>query len=227
MKRLVLSCAFLLTAVTAFPVTFNITLDGVRDAGGNYVPTSTLALIVVDTTGDGFGSNVFAGTSSAVGATFGAADDLIVWRGDFSAGGAGAFSDAVNFTMATITVPANRAIQFVWLPTLTASSLNFTGQAAYGTYSSTDATQFGSTATWSTGASNTAIFTLTAVATGHTDLLFSPDVFANDPAFQSLLPDSALTANASVVPEPATFAGMFGVLSLGVAAIMRRRRSHV
>ncbi|HLP26164.1 MAG TPA: PEP-CTERM sorting domain-containing protein, partial [Acidobacteriota bacterium] len=65
-------------------------------------------------------------------------------------------------------------------------------------------------------------------AVGHTDQLFDPVVFATNPAFQTLLPDSVLTASASVsaVPEPATYAGLLGALGLG-ATIMRRRRAAV
>ncbi len=218
MKRILLTCAFLLSAGAAFPITFNIGLDGVRDANGLFVPMSTLALVVVDTSGNGFGSTVQAGSSAAVGATFGGADDLIVWRGDFGGGGAGAFFDAVSFTTGTASIPANRAMQFVWLPTLTLASSHITGAAAYGTYTSLDATQFGSTATWTTGAADFAVYTLNAFSENNTELV------ADNVEFPVRLADSVLTASASAVPEPATYAAWFGACSLGILAFVRRRR---
>lgn len=220
MKRILLICAFLLSAGAAFPITFNIGLDGVRDANGLYVPMSTLALVVVDTGGNGFGSNVQPGGSAAIGATFGGADDLIVWRGDFGGGGVGAFFDAVSFTSATAGVPANRAMQFVWLPTLTVSSWQIAGGATYGTYTSLDATQFGSTATWTTGASDFAVETLNAFTDSNTGLV------ADNVGFPVRLADSVLTASASVVPEAATCAAWLGGCGLGVVALIRRRRQR-
>jgi len=217
LKKILLPCAALFSAVVAFAVTFNLALDGVRDANGNFVPVSTLVLVVVDTAGDGFGANVLANGSSAVGGTFGGTDDLIVWRGDFGGGDTGAFFDAVNFSMTAAAVPNDRAIQFVWLPTLTTSSLTLVSSASYGTYTSTNATQFGSSSSWSTGGSDSAVYRLNAFATNNTGNL------ADNLAFPVRLADSVLTANFSVVPEPSTYAALFGVVALAGTIVWRRR----
>jgi hypothetical protein len=216
-KSLVLLGAFLLTTVAAFPVTFNIGLDGVRDGSGNYVPMSTLVLVLVDTTGNGFGSTAAAGDSTTLGSAFGGSDDLIVWRGDFAGGDDGAFLDSINFNSGTGLIPANSSIAIVWLPTLTTASFNLVSGASYGLYTSTAATQFGSTAAWTTGASNSAVYTLNVFTATNTGLI------ADNQLYPDRLADSVLTANATVVPEPAELAGIFGALALAAAFVRRRR----
>jgi hypothetical protein len=44
--------------------------------------------------------------------------------------------------------------------------------------------------------------------------------------FPVRLADSVLTASASVVPEPATYAAWFVACALGVVALVRRRRQR-
>jgi hypothetical protein len=201
------------TLTTANAVTFNIGLDGVRDADGNFVSGNTLALIVVDTGNDGF-SSTFSGSGVAGQFLADGSNDYIAWRGDFSASGAdGVFFDTVVFN---ISAPIANAQNFAlyWLPGLTTGDA-LSVVSSHGFYSSANSTQFDSSSAWNVGSNNGAQYNLNAFTVNNTgNLTSNPDL--------SGLDDSALTAT-NAIPEPSTFAMLAGLGVLG-CAILRRKR---
>jgi hypothetical protein len=107
------------------------------------------------------------------------------------------------FTSVTVTVPQNYALMLQWFPTLSSAASAPGGSTPYGQYSLIN------DASWvaPTPGSTISLNLLTTT-------VFGPNS----------TPDSAGYANLTTapIPEPATYAALFGVMALGFAAYRRR-----
>lgn len=210
--RLLSICAALSTANVVSAVTFSINIDSVFSGNGTtLVPTNTLAFVVIDKNGDGIDAVV--NPALTLGSLIGA-DDYVAWKGSFANGDTGVFSDVVTFSIGNANVPNNAAMAFVWFPGLTTSSSTLLTGQSYGVYTSASATQFGSTSAWNVGANNAATYTLNVFTATNTGALGSPSPLAGG------LSNTALSASkvvGSAIPEPSTWASIFGFAAIGLA----------
>lgn len=213
MKKLIgLASAFLAFCTAAHAVSFNIAVDGLRDQNGQFVAQNSLVLIVLDTTGTGF-KTPLADFTVAQGAEI-ADGNKIAFIGNLDGGGAGAFFDTVVISS---TEGNNVPIAIYWFPDALDSSNIVTAGSSYGYYTTTDASQFYSTAAWNTGTTPTGIYDLNVIAQNNTAILSGQTPWPNG------LADALLTANLTTVPEPASASALLTMTALLVA--LRRKRA--
>lgn len=202
---LILACALASSALADVTINFNI--DSLRDSTGSEVSVTSLGLIVADTGANGF-SNLSVGnisTNSLIGA-----DDLIVGRFDYSSfGTGGAAQVAITNTFSKGWSPNNQ-LAVIWLPSLTLTRTSLSGGESYGMVT---------LSSWLTpgdsGSNATAYQILSTTQIG----FFSSN--ANTLSISNL--QSRASLNVSAIPEPTTFAALFGAAALGLAAFRRRR----
>lgn len=203
-----------ISAYNAEAITVNLGLDEVQNSTGGLVSTGTLALLVIDTDGNGF-TTPGANASAALNSYIVPGDDYISWVGDFSGGSTGVFYGALSFSIGSVDIPTNANFAIYWFPTLTTADTTIAGGTSYGYYTSSNATQFGSDSAWNTGASDSAILNINAFTVDNTGTLTTNPLVGG-------LPDTSLKATLTTVPEPATWALL--TAGLTTVTIFRRRR---
>ncbi len=118
-------------------ISLQIGADRLNDASGNAAPTTTLALIVADTSGDGLGP-VRPGSIALNAPLNGSSgDDIIVVRTDLSVSGTAGvlstFASGLDFASVTNgTWGAGDPLYLVWFPTLISSDTTLSAGVAYG-----------------------------------------------------------------------------------------------
>lgn len=184
---------------------------------GQAAPTSTLVILVADTSGNGFasltGSSLGSGTGNVFSSGFtlnGASDDLVLWRGDLSAFGTPGVLNESLFTLTLGTYGgrtwnAGDGLALLWFPSLDLSSTTASVGTSYGFVT-------GGTTAWTTPAGGSSaedlfIFTSNSAVNG---------VGSSSP---SLL---VASQTVSAIPEPATNAALAAFAALGVAWYRRR-----
>jgi hypothetical protein len=209
----------LLLVVCTSPLIGDVTLlydfGDFFSANGSQAPVSSYAVLVADTGSDGFlgaytsaanaNFSAFGGTSLTVGSALsGSGNDEIVGvftMTDF--GGASGFSGTLTgINVVSGSLAAGQQLAIYWFPTITTTSI--AGSVSeYGFFRSDSPVSNSDIGFIMPGdGSNVNLFALTVSATGD-------------------LAESALTAVA--VPEPSTYAAIFGALALGFVAYRRRR----
>ena len=183
--------------------TFNIAAGNLRDDAGILMPNASgLIVLVVDTLQNGFST---PSTSASLGtpvATF-LNDDLLLGKWQIN-GGAGVLSDTTGSLALSGDWGGTDPVKMYWFPALSLSSSSIPSGTKYGEY--TDATGIDGSDPWETP--GTGLVTLNFLTTGQTG--------SN--------PESAGNASLTVVPEPSTYAAVFGLLSLAGAALTKKLR---
>jgi hypothetical protein len=198
-------------------ISFDIQADKLQTSGGAAAPTTTLALLIADTGGTGFGS-IQSGQSTGLNSVVGDSDDRVVGRFDLSANGTPGYL-GVNpggFTYAGVTNWAQgQALRLVWLPTLTTSSSSIASGTSYGAYTSATGIDGGSP--WTTPAGG---------ATGSTSnyklYMFTSNGVIQTGSTASSAGLASLTV-AGAVPEPSRV--MLAAMGLGAFVLRRRRQA--
>jgi hypothetical protein len=125
--------------VLSSPTTVGISAANLQDGSGILAPTSSVAVLVIDTGNNGF-ANPQAGYQLNVGATWGT-DDKVVGLWDLrdsvncSGNNGGALCDQTVVAY-TNGIAAGQTLQLYWFPSLTLSS-NTLGITSYGKYTDT------------------------------------------------------------------------------------------
>jgi len=198
-------------------ISFDIQLDLLTDTDGTAVPTDTLALLLADTSGDGFDFSYAPSFGSGTGNLFSSGqffdsdDDLILWRGDLSTNGIdGLFAETVTGlelgTWGGQTWDAGDALAAVWVPGFNTASTGTTN--TYGNY--TDPSGLGFSDNWITPVDGTSFHKLYGFTENSAFLPTGPG--------SGGLPPAALQA--ATVPEPGAMTAA-GALALMLMAGMR------
>lgn len=189
-------------------VTINLAIDSVRTSSGDFVPTSTLGLLIADVDGDGFGA-IQAGASLTYGSVIGSGD-FVVGQFDFtsfSTPGITAVSVLADLAGAWA---SGARLAVVWIPDLVIGSTSVGLGVNYG---------IASDITWVTpadGFSNVSQY----------QLISSSNYGAFSPNATTLsISDLASRASLSTIPEPSAAVALTGAAILSFAATRRRRRS--
>ncbi|MDI1250700.1 MAG: PEP-CTERM sorting domain-containing protein [Lacunisphaera sp.] len=152
--------------------------------------------------------------------TFTSGSEILLWSGAFNSAtaslGAGAMTIAPS-AFAIATLPAGYALKLQWFPTLDSTALTPGNSTPYGLYigqfspDATTITNIGTDIAWNSPAdTNTVSYNLFTISTGLGGIANSVGV-AN------------LTTAA--IPEPSTYAAIFGALALGFVAYRRRQQA--
>jgi hypothetical protein len=187
----------MLVPVSAQDFNINIYAERLDDAADSPMALDGLVLVVASTEGEDF--------APPTPASFVQGDDIILGKFSLDSGfGAGVFDRNLsgNFTGS---LSAGDPLRLYWFPSLTVSATEPGADALYGTYRS-DSPEEENLSPWRmpAGASlvSIAFFTADAVGGG---------------------PNSALAGNAlTPVPEPSTYAAVFGLACLGWAVAKRK-----
>ncbi len=204
MKKIIYAVSFLgLTSSCWADWTINFSIDGLRNSSGVFVPASSLVLLVADMNNNGYTAPV-ANFSTALDASWGSDDKVIARFSDVTNNINGVFDAAIMGS----DIYAGKNIAMYWFPTLSLASTVMAGGTSYGT-TSTFLTPTGWTTPASSGTTN-----LTFLGQNSTGNLGS-GIYTN----------AQMTAGVTVsaIPEPSTFAALFGAAALGMAAYRRRR----
>ena len=233
-KLLIITILAPLSGFGAFSIDFDI--GNAFASGGGSVPVGSKAVIVVDKANNGFdgfsgGSTGMTNKTLNVGTIFGdgpTPDDEIIAiltaaDGPGTSSGfsyAGAVS-GVNQVAGTTTISIGDRFAIYFFPGITTNGATLIAGTSYGFYageSSGSAIPTGSTTNWLVPADGT--WALSA----YNPTLHGEYGQTHNPALDPI--DSELTAAFTVppvVPEPSTYAAIFGLLALGVA--IRRKKS--
>ncbi len=169
------------------------------DASAVAIPQLSLAVLVIDSTGDGF-APLNGGESLTIGASWG--NDTVLQIEDLTAGGTdGLYLGAVTVTYGGTITSGDKMILY-WFPTLTLSSTVLSNGDPFGSYR--DDVGLDGGAPWSLPADTGASLALNALTV----------------SYGGSLADGSLLAN-QVVPEPSTLV-LVGLGLLGMAALRRR-----
>ena len=184
-----------LTAVTSHAVTISGTAaQGLLGQDGASLANGQRAILVVDTTGNGF-SSISLGDDLSAGGTFGGDDYILASVTTQDPG----FASIASFTSFSFNLGENGV----------AASQGFGLYVFEGTTGTTAAAGFygiGTDATWTIPTANGETWDFNAAADS-----------------DSFLQLSSLQTSVSVVPEPSTFAALAGLCALGVVMVRRRR----
>lgn len=217
MKKILLlisSCA--VGSFAGATVSLTYSFGGLLAANSSPIALNSVGIVVADSTGNGFigdyvsasaDFNAFAGTSLSYGSAIGGSgDDIIV--GVLSAidlGGINGFNDSQTITLSG-DLGANDNLALYWFPTV--SSASIAGSVSeYGFFRTSNAADLVSSG-------SDIAFIMPSDGANSTLAVYSSSVGGG-------VADSALTAVA--VPEPSTYAMLFGALALGFVAYRRRR----
>jgi hypothetical protein len=211
-----LSALLLASTVSALAtVTINFEVDSVYNSAGALTPSTSLGMLIADTTGDGFGQ-IFENSNISTGSFIGS-NDLVIYRGDFNVGDAGdppvpisgIWTAAIVATLADSFNSGDR-LAFVWFPTLTINTTTATAASSYGLL--TDSR-------WVTpaDASNVTYQIITTPSQG----IFTPGENALEIA--DAMARAMFTVGA--IPEPSTFGLLAGAAGLAFASSRRKRRA--
>lgn len=199
-------------AATAQVVTINFNADTLRDPSSLAAPTSSIALLVIDVDGNGFGldqGSFLPGSSITPGSTIGSSNDLIVFSSDLSTFATdGVWSISTGQLTLSGAWTAGDAIALVWLPTLNADSTTAAAGTAYGFL-------------------NTGFATPAAGGTVQYQVLSTTNSgFFSSDANTLNVTDAQTIANLTVaaIPEPSTYALLLSLGGLAVVSHLRRRR---
>lgn len=200
-KRYFLAGFLALTTYANASWSLLVDIDGLRDESGAFTSPSTLVLLVADIDGNGFSSPT-TGYSTAIDSSWGI-DDKVVGRFDDTLNDIpGVFSLQVDGA----DVYAGKTIALYWFSTLTIASNSLSEGANYGT-----------TSDLNTG--------WVAPAVGATDNLSFLGANSTGTLGSGPYTNSQMSANLTIsaVPEPATYAALFGVASIGFCVWRKRR----
>lgn len=204
-----------LVSTTAFgAISFDIQSDQLKTSSGTAAPTSTLALLIADTGGDGFGS-LQSGQFTSVNSVVGDSNDRIVAKFDLLSNGTPGYLgvNPSGLTYAAITGWAQgQNLRLVWLPTLTSSSSTIVDGSTYGSY--TSATGLDGSSPWVTPSGGS-----TGSTTNYKLYYFNADGTVQSGSNSGASGLASFTVGAA--PEPSRL--MLTALGLGTF-LMRRRR---
>jgi hypothetical protein len=202
MKKIYSLAAFLaLTAYAHANWSLLVDIDGLRDQSGSFTPPSTLVLIVADISGNGF-STPLTDYSTAINSGWGA-DDTVIGR----------FNDTLNDTPGVFSVQvdgadvyAGKNIALYWFSTLDLTATTLSNGLSYGTTSSLNTE-------W------------VAPAVGATDSITFLGANSTGTLGSGSYTNTQMSANLTItaVPEPATYAALFGLAAVGFCAWRKRR----
>ncbi len=201
----------LLAANTVYgTVAINFNADMLRNSLGSPVSTTSLALLVADTSGAGFGgilnASALINQYSTITSTTTGSNLMVLWRSDFSAFGT---NGIVSFAATPLTLQgswvAGDKLAIVWFPTLTLANTSLAGGTSYGLITNSN---------W-----------VTPTNGGTTPIPYQVISTTNNGAFTSNANTSNLTnaqtnATFTVVPEP----GSLSLLLLGGCGLFAARR---
>jgi len=206
------TCAIVLLALSCVcaraTVSFEISATELRTAGGaSLMSLNGLVLLVADTSNDGF-SGLTAGAPLTVN-SFLSSDDLILFRGDLSAGGLGYFVGAASPGLGG-NLGTGDAVKLYWFPTLTLSSTTAAEGTTYGSYRS--ATGLDGSAPWVVPNDGSSAVELKFFTTGNNQgEPFGGGPASNDPVLG--------WASQTVAPVPEASNLITAALALGLCAL--------
>jgi hypothetical protein len=196
---------FLLAVASASAtVTISFNADSLLTSGGAAEATTTLAFLVADAGGDGFGA-INAGTINQYDIV--GSGDVIVSRFDFSGLGTPGIIAAADSGIVLDGFTAGSQLAIVWMTGLTTGSASVANGQSYGLL--TDASWVAP----SDGFVSETYQVISASALG----FFAPN------ATTLAVSDVQSQASFTVVPEPSTFAALAGLCALGAVMVRRRR----
>jgi hypothetical protein len=204
--KLKYTISLLLTVVSASAtVSINFNADSLRTSTGNLEGTSTLAFLVADAGVAGFGA-IEAGSINQYDVI--GSGDVVVARFDFSNFGT---PGVISVGLAGIDLngfTGGSQLAIVWMTGLTTANTSTAASQSYGILSDVS---------WITPNDGGTSSTYQLISTTNND-------FFTDTAETLNVSDFASRASFNVVPEPATYAAIAGMLAIG-AVMVRRRRS--
>lgn len=231
MKKLIIALS--LTPVVSFgSISLSLDFSYLLNSSGNAIPVGSKGVIVVDSSRDGFSQGAALQTVTLGSATFGASDNFVIGvitGQDAGLGGSGQLTNGYGGAVSGLTVVAGNTagvinpgdfLAIYWFPNITNTSTQLAGQS-YGFYAGEGAglVPTGSDISWAIPADG-----------------FSGNLFAYSP--QALTDGASLTPDVGdptqleftagltvppIVPEPSTYAAVFGLLALGYAVRNRKR----
>jgi hypothetical protein len=203
-------------STTLASVSFNLDADHLKDNLGNSLKEGALVMLVASTTDTTF-SPLSAGSIST-NSFLGTSDDLVLWRGFVTDTGA-----TYSYPILNAQVPAmefangwgqDDRLALLWFPTLTESSTSIDVGTVYGLYTNPSSTTLSSA--WITPANGTSNYLLGLYTIDGAQVLGEPGEIASDAGMASF--------TVSAIPEPSTYAAIFGALTLGGVCYRRYRR---
>lgn len=213
---LTLLTALAASASTALAsVSFNVDADYLKDNLGNSLKEGALVMLVASTNDATF-APLSAG-SIAPNSFLGASDDIILWSGTVS--NFGMYSHPVlNASLPGIEFAngwgQNDSLALLWFPTLTETSTSIDAGTVYGIYTNPASTAYSSA--WITPTDPTSNYIIGLYTMDGDQLLGEPGDIASNAGLASL--------TVTAVPEPSTYAAIFGVLTLSGVCYRRYRR---
>lgn len=208
--------------------TINVDMGNVTNNLGDPIPSNALAVLVVDTTGNGFAQGASLQSSTlALNSIFGGGDDRVIGVfstsdpfGSASRGFGGSAADLPY----TNGISVGDAVAIYFFPNITNTSTQLAGQT-YGFFagigSGVTNPTFADT-NWKVPADGG--FTLTAYSPSFVTEANDPGNFDHNPLTDPTNADLQASLLVPPVPEPSTYAAVFGLFVLGLAI---KRRSKV
>jgi hypothetical protein len=194
MKKIFVSFLLLGAAtLSRATVTIDFTVGILNDVTGS-TPVADGSLIQLIGSSD----NVFAAPTPGA---FIGGNDVLLFSGSFDSSTSGGTTGAMLFSLSNITLTPGTNLLLRWFPTLTGGSGSPGGLTPYGEYGSLTDGSWVSPANGSTVSIN-----LLTVSAGGSTL----DSFGN------------ASLSTAAIPEPSTYAAIFGVMALGLVAYRRR-----
>lgn len=220
MKKIIIA-AFLTPLASFASITISADFTYALNQLGNSVPVGSKAVIVADTLGDGFIGSTQGTSSSLLGETlqtgnfFGVDDQIVGFLDAYNPGtGTGeltnGYAGSISFSFGG-NLGLNDALAIYFFPSVSDTSSTLTPGTFYGFFSQTGG--------FNVDAGGSIAMRAPADGNNETWAYYTPQFYAdNGVAGSAFDPSQAeLTSSIQIVPEPSTYAAIFGILALAIA----------